>query len=126
MTTSSFRDAACKIAALVLTSPVAAVLLMPLVRDGIAARLGHAHFWINTTSAGVERTAAAFEEWLQCEYTHLKVVVTPVTSRWGNVTVAGPKAWKWLSAAGFDAGFAPTSMKHMTLRSGAGHAGGAK
>jgi sarcosine oxidase subunit alpha len=90
-----------------------------VVDDGIVARLSHAHYWINTTSAGVERTTAAFEEWLQCEYTNLRVVVTPVTSRWGNVTVAGPKAWRWLSAIGFDAGFAPASMKHMTLRTGA-------
>lgn len=90
-----------------------------VVDDGIVARLGHAHYWINTTSAGVERTTAAFEEWLQCEYTNLRVVVTPVTSRWGNVTVAGPKAWSWLSAIGFDAAFAPGSMKHMTLRTGA-------
>jgi sarcosine oxidase, subunit alpha len=90
-----------------------------VVDDGIVARLGIAHYWINTTSAGVERTAAAFEEWLQCEYTNLRVLVTPVTSRWGNVTVAGPKAWSWLSAIGFDAGFAPGSMKHMTLRTGA-------
>jgi len=41
-----------------------------------------------------------------------------VTSRWGNVTVAGPKAWHWLSAIGCDAAFAPASMKHMTLRIG--------
>jgi sarcosine oxidase subunit alpha len=90
-----------------------------VVDDGIVARISEAHYWINTTSAGVERTTAAFEEWLQCEYTSLRVVVTPVTSRWGNVTVAGPKAWHWLSAIGFDAAFAPAFMKHMTLRTGA-------
>jgi sarcosine oxidase subunit alpha len=89
-----------------------------VVDDGIVARLGECHYWVNTTSAGVERTTAAFEEWLQCEYTNLRVVVTPVTSRWGNVTVAGPKAWQWLSAVGLDAAFAPSSMKHMTLRTG--------
>jgi sarcosine oxidase, subunit alpha len=78
-----------------------------VVDDGIVARLGDQHYWVNTTSAGVERTAAAFEEWLQCEYTHLKVLVTPVTSRWGNVTVAGPRAWDWLSARGFDPELSP-------------------
>jgi sarcosine oxidase subunit alpha len=87
-----------------------------LVDDGIVARLGPQHFWVNTTSGGVERTAAAFEEWLQCEYTQLQVLVTPVTSRWGNVTVAGPKSWDWLAAAGFDAALAPGSMKHMSMR----------
>jgi sarcosine oxidase, subunit alpha len=90
-----------------------------LVDDGIVARLGPEHFWVNTTSAGVERTAAAFEEWLQCEFTELQVLVTPVTSRWANVTVAGPRAWEWLARAGFDAALAPAAMKHMTLRESA-------
>ncbi len=84
--------------------------------DGIVARLGPQHYWVNSTSAGVERTAAAFEEWLQCEYTQLRVLVTPVTSRWGNVTVAGPRAWDWMAAVGFDPELAPGAMKHMTLR----------
>jgi sarcosine oxidase subunit alpha len=87
-----------------------------VVDDGIAARLGERHYWINTTSAGVERTAAAFEEWLQCEYPHLKVLITPVTARWGNVTVAGPRAWAWLAAVGFDAALAPSVMAHMTIK----------
>jgi sarcosine oxidase, subunit alpha len=87
-----------------------------LVDDGIVACLGAGHYWVNTTSAGAERTAGAFEEWLQCELTDLEVLVTPVTSRWANVTVAGPRAWEWLARAGFDAALAPTAMKHMTLR----------
>jgi sarcosine oxidase, subunit alpha len=87
-----------------------------VVDDGIVARLGPQHYWVNTTSAGVERTTAAFEEWLQCEYTDMRVLVTPVTSRWGNVTVAGPRAWDWLASVGFDPALAPSSMKHMTLR----------
>ncbi len=87
-----------------------------LVDDGIVARLGEHRFWVNTTSSGVERTTAAFEEWLQCEYTQLKVLVTPVSSRWGNVSVAGPRAWEWLSTVGFDAALSPAVMKHMTLR----------
>jgi sarcosine oxidase subunit alpha len=90
-----------------------------VVDDGIVARLGPQHYWVNTTSAGVERTTAAFEEWLQCEYTQLRVLVTPVTSRWGNVTVAGPRAWDWLAAVGFDPELAPGSMQHMTLRESA-------
>ena len=87
-----------------------------VVDDGIVARLGPQHYWVNTTSAGVERTAAAFEEWLQCEYTQLRVLVTPVTSRWGNVTVAGPRSWDWLKAVGFEMALAPDSMKHMTIQ----------
>jgi sarcosine oxidase, subunit alpha len=89
-----------------------------LVDDGIVARLGPERFWVNTTSAGIERTAAAFEEWLQCEFTDFRVLVTPVTSRWGNVTVAGPRAWEWLSGAGLEAAFAPRTLRHMSIRDG--------
>jgi sarcosine oxidase subunit alpha len=87
-----------------------------LVDDGIVARLGENHYWVNTSTAGAERTAAAFEEWLQCEFLNLRVLVTPVTSRWANVTVAGPRAWQWLASVGFDAALAPTHMRHMTMR----------
>ena len=87
-----------------------------VVDDGIVARVSPDAYWVNTTSGGVERTAAAFEEWLQCEYTQLRVLVTPVTSRWGNVTVAGPKSWDWLASAGFEAALAPGAMSHMTMR----------
>jgi sarcosine oxidase subunit alpha len=86
-----------------------------LMDDGIVARLGEQHFWVNTTSGGAERTCDAFEEWLQCEFVDLKALVTPVTGRWANVTVAGPRAWELLEAAGFDASLSPTRSKHMTL-----------
>lgn len=89
-----------------------------LVDDGIVARLGPQRFWVNTTAAGLERTAAAFEEWLQCEFLDLRVLVTPVTARWANVTVAGPRAWRWLAAAGLDAALAPGRTRHMSLTDG--------
>ena len=84
--------------------------------DGIVARLALDHFWVNTTSGGVDRVALAFEEWLQCEYVNHRVLVTPVTSAWGNITVSGPKAWALLEKAGFDRSLAPETMKHMTIR----------
>src|SRR3989440_1584656 len=87
-----------------------------LVDDGIVARLSEQRYWVNTTTAGFERTAAAFEEWLQCEYVDFKVLITPVTSRWANVTVAGPRAWEWLAKLGFEAALTPGAMPHMSLR----------
>jgi len=84
--------------------------------DGIVSRLGEHHFFVNTTSGGAERVAGVFEEWLQCEFVNLRVLITPVTSAWGNVTVSGPRAWALLRAAGFNEALAPASMAHMTLR----------
>jgi sarcosine oxidase subunit alpha len=86
-----------------------------LVDDGIVGRLGEQHYWVNTTSGRSAQTAADFEEWLQWELVHLKVLVTPVTSRWANITVAGPGAWEWLRAADFDSRLAPREMKHMYM-----------
>jgi sarcosine oxidase subunit alpha len=92
--------------------------------DGIVARIAPNHFWVNTTSGGADRVVSAFEEWLQCEYTQLRVFIVAMTSQWGNVTVSGPNAWRLLERAGIDALLAPSTMKHMTLRDASvqGHA----
>ena len=87
-----------------------------VIDDDIVARLGPEHFWVNTTSGGAERMALAFEEWLQCEYVTHGVFVRPVLSQCGNVSVARPRAWALLQAAGFDASLAPVAMKRMTMR----------
>ena len=89
--------------------------------DGIVARLAPNHFWVNTTSGGADRVVLAFEEWLQCEYTHLRVFIVAMTSQWGNVTVSGPNAWRLLERVGFDVALAPSAMKHMTLRESSVH-----
>ena len=81
-----------------------------IVDDGIVARLAPQHFWVNTTSGGAARVALAFDEWLQCEYVNHRVLVTPVTADWGNVTVSGPRAWDLLRAAGCDAALAPAQI----------------
>jgi len=86
-----------------------------VVDDGIVARLGQNAFWVTTSSGGAERTAAAFEEWLQCEYPHMRVLVSSVTSSWDNVTVAGPRSWQVLTAAGADQALAPASFAHMSV-----------
>jgi sarcosine oxidase, subunit alpha len=87
-----------------------------IVDDGIVARLAGDHFWINTTSSGAERTAAAFEEWLQCEFVTLKVGVVPVTSSWSNITIAGPRAWEWLESAGMPPELAPSRLGHLRMK----------
>lgn len=84
--------------------------------DGIVARLGEQHFLVHTTSAGAERVAAAFEEWLQCEYVRHDVFVVPVTGQWANLSVAGPRAWTLLERIGIDPALAPARLPHMSLR----------
>ncbi len=63
-----------------------------IIDDGVFIRLAENHFLVNTTSAGVSRIGALMEEWLQCEWTDLQVLVDDVTTQWANFTIAGPHA----------------------------------
>ncbi|MDE2396205.1 MAG: hypothetical protein KGM91_12280, partial [Burkholderiales bacterium] len=84
-----------------------------LLDDGIVARIAEDRFWVHASSGGAERIALHLEDWLQRDLQHLRASVTPVTSHWANLTLAGPKAWKLLAAAGFAADLAPQAMPHM-------------
>jgi sarcosine oxidase subunit alpha len=44
-----------------------------LMDDGVTVRLGEDHFLMHTTSGGADRIAQWLEEWLQTEWTTLKV-----------------------------------------------------
>ena len=63
-----------------------------LTDDGVTVRLADDHFLMHTTSGGADRIAAWLEEWLQTEWTHYRVFVTPVTEQWSQFAIAGPRA----------------------------------
>ncbi len=71
-----------------------------LTDDGVTVRLGEDHFLMHTTSGGADRIAAWLEEWLQTEWTHYKVFVTPVTEQWAQFAIAGPRARNVLAKLG--------------------------
>ncbi len=89
-----------------------------IIDDGVVARLSPDRFWLTTTSGGAERTVAWLEEWLQCEWPHLKVLVMPLTTVFATVLVSGPFAREVVRAAGCDIDLAPASFPHMTWRDG--------
>ena len=74
-------------------------------------------FW-SARPAGAERIAAWLEEWLQCEWTGLKVLTAPMTTASAVLTLSGPKARAVLEAAGVDFPVGPTDFPHMTFREG--------
>ena len=89
-----------------------------IIDDGVCARLAENHFLVSTTSGGLARIFAGFEEWLQCEWPDLRVLVTDVTSQWGNVTVAGPRARDLLVRLTSDIELSREDFPHMTVRCG--------
>jgi sarcosine oxidase subunit alpha len=89
-----------------------------LIDDGVTVRLGDDHFLMHTTSGGADRVAAWLEEWLQTEWTSLKVFVTPVTEQWAQFAIAGPEARNVLQKLGGDIDLAAESFPFMTMQQG--------
>jgi sarcosine oxidase subunit alpha len=89
-----------------------------IIDDGVCLRLADDRFLVGTTSAGAARIAAHLEEWLQCEWTGLDVLVAPVTAACAVPTLSGPRARDVLRAAGTSLDLAPEAFPHMTFREG--------
>ena len=89
-----------------------------IIDDGTIARLGPQHFVITTTSGGAARIGAWLDDWRQCEWPDQDVVVTPVTTQWATVALAGPKAREILSRLGPDIDLSPAAFPHLHVRVG--------
>jgi sarcosine oxidase, subunit alpha len=89
-----------------------------LTDDGVTVRLGEDHFLMHTTSGGADRISAWLEEWLQTEWTHYKVFVTPVTEQWAQFAVAGPHARDVLAKLDPDFDISNDAFPHMSFKEG--------
>ena len=89
-----------------------------LIDDGVTVRLGDDHFLMHTTSGGADRIAAWLEEWLQTEWMHYKVFVTPVTEQWAQFAIAGPKARDVLAKLSPDFDISNEAFPHLSMKQG--------
>ncbi len=92
--------------------------------DGVLARIGENHFLVGTTSGHVAAIADMLNEWLQCEWPTLRVMVENVTTGWAVMNIAGRHARTVLAAVGTDIDLSAEAFPHMTYR--AGQVGGAR
>ena len=83
--------------------------------DGVFVRIAEDHYLVNTTSGNADRVAAWLEEWRQCEYFDLEVVLSNVTSQWGVATLAGPDARGVLQALPGMMDLSTASFPHMSF-----------
>jgi len=89
-----------------------------IIDDGVVVRLSDDRFLVCTTSGGAGRIAGWLEEWLQCEWVDLRVIVAPLTTAWGVATLTGPRARDVLIRAGVDFDVSPEAFPHMAYREG--------
>ncbi|PCI53306.1 MAG: sarcosine oxidase subunit alpha [Alphaproteobacteria bacterium] len=89
-----------------------------IMDDGIFTRLADHHFWVTTTSGGAENIQKWFEEWRQCEWPDMDVVVTNLTTGWGTISLQGPDARNVLSRIVSNIDISKESFPHMSVRVG--------
>lgn len=89
-----------------------------VIDDGVCVCMAPEHYLVCTTSAGAERIAAWLDEWQQCEWPQLRLVIAPVTTQWAVLTLAGPRARELLSAIDSDMDFSRESLPHLGFASG--------
>lgn len=89
-----------------------------IMDDGVFARLAGEHFLINTTSGHADRVAGWLEEWHQCEWPDMELVMSNVTSQWGVITLAGPNARAVLSDLPGMMDLSSDKFSHMSVAAG--------
>ncbi|MDK1025116.1 MAG: sarcosine oxidase subunit alpha family protein [Gammaproteobacteria bacterium] len=89
-----------------------------IIDDGVFARLADDHYLVSTTSANADRIIAWLEEWHQCEWPDLEVIISTVTSQWGVTTIAGPNARVLLQGIESDIDFSAQALPHMSVATG--------
>jgi sarcosine oxidase subunit alpha len=85
--------------------------------DGVTGRLDENRWLMTTTSSGAGTIWEWAENWLQTEHPDWEVHVTPVTTAFTSINIAGPNA-RDLLARLTDVDLDPESFKYMQLRRG--------
>jgi sarcosine oxidase subunit alpha len=89
-----------------------------VIDDGVFTRLSDDHYLVNTTSANADRMTGWLEQWHQCEWPDLDLIISPVTSQWAVATVAGPNSRTLLREIESDIDFSAEALPHMSVATG--------
>ncbi len=84
--------------------------------DGVIARLAPDRFHVTTTTGGAAGVLHQMEDYLQTEFTSLRVSLTSITEQWAVIALQGPRAAEALTP--FLDGIDLTTMPHMSVREG--------
>jgi sarcosine oxidase subunit alpha len=86
--------------------------------DGVTGRLGEHHYLMSTTSSGAATVWEWVENWLQTEHPDWAVHVTPVTTAYASMNVAGPQARHLMERVTEDVDLSNEAFPYMRVRTG--------
>src|SRR5579859_7896689 len=86
--------------------------------DGVTGRLGPEHYLMSTTSSGAAAVWEWLENWLQTTHPDWAVHVTPVTTAYASMNVAGPASRTLLERVTEGVDLANEAFGYMEVRTG--------
>jgi sarcosine oxidase subunit alpha len=86
--------------------------------DGVTGRLCDHHYLMTTTSSGAATVWEWAENWLQTEHPDWRVHVTPVTTGYTSINVAGPRSRELVGRVVADVDLDPEAFTYMQVRIG--------
>jgi len=86
--------------------------------DGVTGHLGADHYLMSTTSSGAATVWEWAENWLQTAHRDWRVHVTPVTTAFASINVAGPNSRQLLSRLTIGVDLSPEAFPYMNVRTG--------
>lgn len=84
--------------------------------DGVIACIDDNLFLAGPTSGNAEVVAGWFERWRQTEWPDMRVSVSPITSNWAVIAIAGPQARELLLRLEPDFDISTEAFPHMHFR----------
>ncbi|MEM1306365.1 MAG: sarcosine oxidase subunit alpha family protein, partial [Pseudomonadota bacterium] len=89
-----------------------------IMDDGVVGRLADDRFHVTTTTGAAPRVLAHMEDYLQTEWTNLRVYLTSITEQWATIAVQGPHARAVIADLVDGIDLANSAMPHMSVRVG--------
>jgi len=89
-----------------------------IMDDGVTGRLAEDHYLMSTTSSGAAAVWEILEDWLQRGHPDWRVHVTPVTTAYASINIAGPESRELLSRVVEGVDLAAEAFPYMRVRTG--------
>jgi sarcosine oxidase, subunit alpha len=86
--------------------------------DGVTGRLGPEHYLMSTTSSGAAAIWEWAENWKQTAHPDWQVAITPVTTAYASINVAGPASRELMRRLTEGVDLGPEAFPYMNVRSG--------
>jgi len=83
--------------------------------DGVVARTAEDRFHVTTTTGGAARVLALMEDYLQTEWTQLRVWLTSTSEQWAVIALQGPLSRRVLQELVEGVDLSAASMPHMSV-----------